>query len=68
MEQLAASKFTIDDLEHNSTITLALWDRNFWFSLASNAVVGILVWQSADALGTTPESPGIGLECPRSLL
>lgn len=43
MDQLAASKLTIDDLEHNSTITPGWRDRNFWFSLASGAVVGILV-------------------------
>lgn len=43
MDKLAASKLTIDDLEHNSTITPAWRDRNFWFSLASGAVVGVLV-------------------------
>lgn len=43
MEKLAASKLTIDDLEHNSTVAPAWRDRNFWFSLASSAVVGILV-------------------------
>lgn len=46
MEKLAASKLTIDDLEHNSTTVPAWRDRNFWFSLASNAVVGILVRMS----------------------
>ena len=43
MEKLAASKLTIDDLEHNSTVVPAWRDRNFWFSLASSAVVGVLV-------------------------
>ena len=43
MEKLAASKLTIDDLEHNSTVIPAWRDRNFWFSLASGGVVGILV-------------------------
>ena len=43
MEKLAASKLTIDDLELNSTVLPAWRDRNFWFSLASNAVIGILV-------------------------
>ena len=45
MDKLAASKLTIDDLEHNSTVVSAWRDRNFWFSLASGAVVGILVQQ-----------------------
>ena len=43
MEQLAASKRTIDDLEHNSTITPGWRDRNFWFYMANDAVVGIVV-------------------------
>ena len=43
MGQLAASKRTIDDLEHNSTVTPAWRDRNFWFSLANDAVIGVLV-------------------------
>ena len=43
MEQLAMSKRTIDDLEHNSTVTPAWRDRNFWFSLAKDGVIGILV-------------------------
>ena len=43
MERLAASKLSIDDLEHNSTVTPTWRDRNFWFSLASSAVIGILV-------------------------
>jgi len=43
MEQLAASKRTIDDLEHNSTIAPAWQDRNFWFSLAKDAVIGVVV-------------------------
>ncbi|KAF9787179.1 hypothetical protein BJ322DRAFT_706318 [Thelephora terrestris] len=42
MEMLAASKLTIEDLEHNSTITPGWRDINSWFSLASGAVVGIL--------------------------
>lgn len=45
MEKLAVSKLTIDDLEHNSTVVPTWRDRNFWFSLASGAVVGVLVWQ-----------------------
>jgi len=43
MGQLAASKRTIDDLEHNSTVTPVWRDRNFWFSLANDAVIGVLV-------------------------
>ena len=43
MDQLAASKRTIDDLEHNSTVTPVWRDRNFWFSLANDAVIGIVV-------------------------
>jgi len=43
MGQLAASKRTIDDLEHNSTVTPAWRDRNFWFSLANDTVIGVVV-------------------------
>ena len=43
MEQLVASKRTIDDLEHNSTIMPAWRDRNFWFSMAKDSVIGVLV-------------------------
>jgi hypothetical protein len=43
MEQLAASKRTIDDLEHNSTVIPAWRDRDFWFSLAKDAVIGVVV-------------------------
>jgi len=43
MEQLAASKRTIDDLEHNSTITPVWRDKSFWFSLAKDAVIGVVV-------------------------
>jgi len=43
MEQLAASKRTIDDLEHNSTITPGWRDRIFWFSLANDTAIGVVV-------------------------
>jgi hypothetical protein len=43
MEQLAASKRTIDDLEHNSTVIPAWRDRDFWFSFAKDAVIGVVV-------------------------
>ena len=68
MEQLAASKRTIDDLERNSTVTPAWRDSNFWFSLANDAVIGIVVRLLAHLLGTTSEWPCLGFECPRSLL
>ena len=55
MEQLAASNRTIDDLEHNSTVTPAWRDSNFWFSLANNAVIGVLVRLLVRTLGTAPE-------------
>ena len=54
MEKLAASKLTIDDLEHNSTVVPTWRDRNFWFSLASSAVVGILVWKFISPTGPHP--------------
>jgi len=43
MEQLVASKRTIDDLEHNSTITPAWRDKAFWFSFAKDAVISVVV-------------------------
>jgi hypothetical protein len=43
MEQLAASGRTIDDLEHNSTIPPGWLDRNFWFSLAKDSAISVLV-------------------------
>jgi len=52
MGQLAASKCTIDDLEHNSTVTPVWRDRNFWFSLANDAVIGVVVRLLARALGS----------------
>jgi len=68
MDQLAASKRTIDDLEHNSTITPAWRDVNFWFSLANDAVIGVVVRQLDCALGARSEPSYLGLERPRSLL
>ena len=66
MEQLAASKRTIDDLEHNSTVTPAWRDSNFWFSLANDTVIGVVVRLFPGALRTTPERSCLGLErsCP----
>jgi len=57
MEQLAASKRTIDDLEHNSTITPGWRDRNFWFSLVNDAAIGAVVRQLAYVLGTSLSRP-----------
>ena len=68
MEQLAASKRTIDDLEHNSTIAPAWQDRNFWFSLAKDAVIGVVVRGLACAFGITSKLPCAGIERPRPLL
>ena len=68
MDQLAASKRTIDDLEHNSTVTPVWRDRNFWFSLANDAVIGVVVRPLTCVLGTIPECPCTGIERPRSLL
>lgn len=43
MEQLAASGRTIDDLEHNSTIPPGWQNRDFWFSLAKDSAISVLV-------------------------
>lgn len=54
MEQLVASKRTIDDLEHNATITPTWRDKTFWFSLAEGTVIGIVVWSLARDFGFPP--------------
>ena len=68
MEQLAASKRTIEDLEHNSTVTPVWRDRNFWLSLTTDAVIGVVVRLLAYALETTPEWACLGIERSRPLL
>ena len=67
MGQLAASKRTIDDLEHNSTVTPVWRDRNFWFSLANDAVIGVVVRLLARSLDASKRLR-LGLERPRSFL
>ena len=57
MEQLAASKRTIDDLEHNSTIVPGWRDRNFWFSLAEGSAISILVCELAAFLDSHLDRP-----------
>ena len=68
MGQLAASKRTIDDLEHNSTVTPAWRDSNFWFSLANDAVIGVVVRLLARTFSEPTSMICLGLERPRSLL
>ena len=48
MDRLAAEKKTLDDLEHNSSVTPAWRSRNTWFGLAINVLLGITV-------GSAPE-------------
>lgn len=57
MEQLAASGRTIDDLEHNSMIPPAWQDRNFWFSLAKDSAISVLVCELGTFSYLRPNQP-----------